>query len=192
MPACVGLDYFVYPQLLGRIFVGRLLCDLALLPCLLAQDRAAAANDMPCSFSAYPLTLHHNLLDDLRLRRRLLSLLRRHQSLSRQPSVTLLITVRFARRRSFARLSSCATRWPACCTTFTRREPVFQQPRPSARSSFINNIYFWARPRSSPCPPVITPICGESKFRLRCSLFEDIATTAPRLSAWNGGFSRCR
>ena len=36
VPACAGLDYFVYPQLLGRIFVGRLLCDLALLPVLAA------------------------------------------------------------------------------------------------------------------------------------------------------------
>ena len=36
VPACAGLDYFVYPQLVGRIFAGRLLCDLALLPCLAA------------------------------------------------------------------------------------------------------------------------------------------------------------
>ncbi len=36
VPAYVGLDYFVYPELWKRIFVGRLLCDLAQLPCFLA------------------------------------------------------------------------------------------------------------------------------------------------------------
>jgi two-component system, sensor histidine kinase PhcS len=36
VPACVGLDYIVYPNLVWRIFVARLLCDLALLPCFLA------------------------------------------------------------------------------------------------------------------------------------------------------------
>jgi two-component system sensor histidine kinase PhcS len=36
VPAYVGLDYFVYPQLWHQIFIGRLLCDVAQLPCLLA------------------------------------------------------------------------------------------------------------------------------------------------------------
>ena len=52
VPAYVGLDYFVYPQLVGRIFIGRLLCDLAQLPCFFAlftrmgptAHRAARAN----------------------------------------------------------------------------------------------------------------------------------------------------
>jgi two-component system sensor histidine kinase PhcS len=32
VPACIGLDYFVYPELLGRLFVARLICDAFLLP----------------------------------------------------------------------------------------------------------------------------------------------------------------
>jgi two-component system sensor histidine kinase PhcS len=36
VPACIGLDYFAYPELLGKMFVARLICDLALLPCFLA------------------------------------------------------------------------------------------------------------------------------------------------------------
>jgi two-component system sensor histidine kinase PhcS len=35
VPACIGLDYFVYPELVWNIFVGRMFCDLALLPCFL-------------------------------------------------------------------------------------------------------------------------------------------------------------
>ncbi len=36
VPACIGLDYWVYPNLVWRMFGWRLLCDLALLPCFLA------------------------------------------------------------------------------------------------------------------------------------------------------------
>ena len=36
VPACFGLDFFVYPDLVWRIFAGRILCDLMLLPCFLA------------------------------------------------------------------------------------------------------------------------------------------------------------
>lgn len=36
VPACVGLDYFVYPHYVWQILLGRLLCDLAILPCFLA------------------------------------------------------------------------------------------------------------------------------------------------------------
>jgi two-component system sensor histidine kinase PhcS len=35
VPACIGLDYFAYPELLGRMFVARLICDVVLLPCFL-------------------------------------------------------------------------------------------------------------------------------------------------------------
>jgi two-component system sensor histidine kinase PhcS len=35
VPACIGLDYFAYPELLGRLFVSRLICDAALLPCFM-------------------------------------------------------------------------------------------------------------------------------------------------------------
>ena len=34
VPAYVGLDYVVYPSLWHQIFIGRLLCDVAQLPCL--------------------------------------------------------------------------------------------------------------------------------------------------------------
>ncbi len=33
VPACIGLDYFVYPQLAWTIFKSRLWCDLAMVPC---------------------------------------------------------------------------------------------------------------------------------------------------------------
>jgi len=36
VPACVGLDYFVYPQLVWRIFGSRLICDIVMLPCFFA------------------------------------------------------------------------------------------------------------------------------------------------------------
>jgi two-component system sensor histidine kinase PhcS len=36
VPACVGLDYIVYPKLVWHIFAARMLCDLALLPCFIA------------------------------------------------------------------------------------------------------------------------------------------------------------
>ena len=36
VPACSGLDYFVYPHLVGRIFIGRMLCDLVMLPFFLS------------------------------------------------------------------------------------------------------------------------------------------------------------
>ncbi len=36
VPACIGLDYWVYPNLLWRMFAWRLVCDLAILPCFLA------------------------------------------------------------------------------------------------------------------------------------------------------------
>jgi two-component system sensor histidine kinase PhcS len=35
VPACIGLDYFVYPQLAWTIFKSRLWCDLLMLPCFL-------------------------------------------------------------------------------------------------------------------------------------------------------------
>src|SRR4051812_40808750 len=35
VPACTGMDYFVYPDLLRPMLVVRLVCVLALLPCLL-------------------------------------------------------------------------------------------------------------------------------------------------------------
>jgi two-component system sensor histidine kinase PhcS len=35
VPACIGLDYFVYPQLAWPIFKARLWCDLLMLPCFL-------------------------------------------------------------------------------------------------------------------------------------------------------------
>jgi two-component system sensor histidine kinase PhcS len=35
VPACIGLGYFAYPELLGRMFVARLICDVVLLPCFL-------------------------------------------------------------------------------------------------------------------------------------------------------------
>lgn len=35
VPACIGLDHFVYPQLAWRMFSARLWCDLAMLPCFL-------------------------------------------------------------------------------------------------------------------------------------------------------------
>src|SRR5258708_6419405 len=35
VPACIGLDYFVYPQLAWPMFKARLWCDLAMLPCFL-------------------------------------------------------------------------------------------------------------------------------------------------------------
>ena len=34
VPAYVGLDYVVYPSLWHQIFIGRLLCDVAQLPCV--------------------------------------------------------------------------------------------------------------------------------------------------------------
>ena len=35
VPACIGLDYFVYPSLAWPMFKARLWCDLAMLPCFL-------------------------------------------------------------------------------------------------------------------------------------------------------------
>jgi two-component system sensor histidine kinase PhcS len=35
VPACFGLDFFVYPDLVWKIFVGRIICDIVLLPCFL-------------------------------------------------------------------------------------------------------------------------------------------------------------
>lgn len=35
VPACIGLDHFVYPQLAWRMFRARLWCDVAMLPCFL-------------------------------------------------------------------------------------------------------------------------------------------------------------
>jgi two-component system sensor histidine kinase PhcS len=35
VPACIGLDYFVYPKLAWPMFKARLWCDLAMLPCFL-------------------------------------------------------------------------------------------------------------------------------------------------------------
>ena len=35
VPACLSLDYFVYPQILGPLFESRLICDALALPCLL-------------------------------------------------------------------------------------------------------------------------------------------------------------
>ena len=36
VPACIGLDHFVYPQLAWTMFKARLWCDLAMVPCFLA------------------------------------------------------------------------------------------------------------------------------------------------------------
>jgi two-component system sensor histidine kinase PhcS len=36
VPACIGLDHFVYPQLAWTMFKARLWCDLGMLPCFLA------------------------------------------------------------------------------------------------------------------------------------------------------------
>src|SRR5438477_11348440 len=35
VPACLSLDYFVYPQILWPLFKSRLICDALALPCLL-------------------------------------------------------------------------------------------------------------------------------------------------------------
>jgi two-component system sensor histidine kinase PhcS len=36
VPACIGLDHFVYPKLAWTMFKARLWCDLAMIPCFLA------------------------------------------------------------------------------------------------------------------------------------------------------------
>jgi two-component system sensor histidine kinase PhcS len=36
VPACIGLDYWMYHDLMWRLFAGRILCDLFLLPCFLS------------------------------------------------------------------------------------------------------------------------------------------------------------
>ena len=53
MPAGISLDYFVYPDLLWPILKVRLLCDLALLPCMIFAftrlgRRCAVLLDKPC------------------------------------------------------------------------------------------------------------------------------------------------
>ena len=55
VPACAGLDYFVYPQLMGRIFVGRLLCDAALAPLLAALYTTAGRRRVTLVCAAAPL-----------------------------------------------------------------------------------------------------------------------------------------
>lgn len=53
MPAGVTLDFFVYPQLFWKILAARLVCDVALVPCMLLLRtplgrRYAQISDKPC------------------------------------------------------------------------------------------------------------------------------------------------
>jgi two-component system sensor histidine kinase PhcS len=55
VPACIGLDYFAYPSLVWRIFVGRLICDFFLLPPFLALFTAWGRQHVRLLGNAPPL-----------------------------------------------------------------------------------------------------------------------------------------
>ena len=55
VPACIGLDYFAYPTLLGRIFVSRMICDLFLLLPFLALYTSWGVSHIRLLANAPPL-----------------------------------------------------------------------------------------------------------------------------------------
>jgi two-component system, sensor histidine kinase PhcS len=141
VPACFGLDYFVYPDLVWRIFVGRILCDLVLLPCFLLLFTRWGLNHVRFLGNAPPLVPAFTICWMIYITEGVLS---PYYAGLNIVMVGVILLIPYTLKEAGLICAIVVTCYAAVCVVHRMTMPgnPHHATAPPGASSFINNIYF--------------------------------------------------
>lgn len=141
VPACFGLDYFVYPDLVWRIFVGRILCDLVLLPCFIALFTPWGLKHVRFLGNAPPLVPAFTICWMIYITEGVLS---PYYAGLNIVMVGVILLIPYTLKEAGLICAVVVTCYAAVCVVHRMTIPndLHRATAPPGASSFINNIYF--------------------------------------------------